>query len=209
MNPTHYAPEQLMVQARDRYFADNGFGSDGGYNDAFVDFKLGPLPFPFPNTQSRVRALRYHDLHHVLTGYQTDLRGEFEISAWELGAGCAGFGAAWVLNLAGMTSGAVVAPRRTWRAFLRGRRCDSLYRDAFEPLLAQTVASVRAQTRADRGGVSSGSAADRGLFAAGVLAGGGLIATLVPLVLALLPLGLFNVWRKHRHDAAQKTAQAH
>ena len=50
---------------------------------------------PFPNTPSRKRAVRYHDLHHALTGYATDLTGEFEISAWEIGSGCADHVAAW------------------------------------------------------------------------------------------------------------------
>ncbi|AUX38490.1 uncharacterized protein SOCE836_107340 [Sorangium cellulosum] len=27
-------------------------------------------------------------MHHVPTGYDTSTTGEFEISAWELGAGC-------------------------------------------------------------------------------------------------------------------------
>lgn len=31
---------------------------------------------PFPNTHGRRRALAYHDLHHILTGYRTDFVGE-------------------------------------------------------------------------------------------------------------------------------------
>lgn len=38
--------------------------------------------------------------------------GEFEISAWEIGAGCGDFHAAWVLNLSGMTGGLLTAPVR-------------------------------------------------------------------------------------------------
>ena len=96
-------PEDLtMREARRRYFEANGFGTNGNYDDAWVDFKLGPLPFPFPNTAGRVKAVRYHDLHHVVTGYATDIAGEFEISAWEIAAGCKGFAAAWVLNLGGI-----------------------------------------------------------------------------------------------------------
>ena len=65
------------------YFEDNGFGKDGGYEDAWVDFELGPIPLPFPNSAGRKRAVRLHDLHHIVTGYATDTLGEFEISAWE------------------------------------------------------------------------------------------------------------------------------
>src|SRR5688572_7376869 len=102
MDRVHYAETESMSDARAAYFKANGFGADGGYSDAWVDFKLGPVPFPFPNTKARVRAVRYHDLHHVLTGYGTDILGEFEISAWEIGAGCKDFVAAWQLNLGGM-----------------------------------------------------------------------------------------------------------
>ena len=76
-----------MRDSRRTYFEKNAFGVDGGYEDAWVDFKLGPIPFPFPNSAPRVRAVKFHDLHHVLTGYDTNFTGEVEISAWEIGAG--------------------------------------------------------------------------------------------------------------------------
>src|SRR5688572_1778448 len=91
MTLTTYEPSATMREARARYFEVNDFGVDGGYQDAWVDFKLGPLPMPFPNTQGRLRAVAYHDLHHILTGYDTEIIGELEISAWELGAGCKSF----------------------------------------------------------------------------------------------------------------------
>jgi hypothetical protein len=138
-----------MREARARYFAQHGFGADGGYDDRWVHLALGPIPASFPNSPARVRAVKYHDLHHIVTGYATDIVGEFEISAWEIGAGCKDFVAAWVLNLGGMAGGAVTAPRRTLRAFARGRRSRSLYGRAFEPLLEERVASVRTQLGLD------------------------------------------------------------
>ncbi|MEZ4249908.1 MAG: hypothetical protein R3B99_16880 [Polyangiales bacterium] len=106
-----------MREARDRYFRENGFGEDGGYGAAWVDFKLGPIPMPFPNTPGRVRAVRYHDLHHVLTGYATDTRSEFEISAYEVGVGCGSFYTAWAINLLSADDGRLLRkPRRTYRA---------------------------------------------------------------------------------------------
>src|SRR4051794_18084611 len=115
-------PELTLAVARDEYFRVNEFGEDGGHGDAWVDFKLGPIPMPFPNTSGRVAAVRFHDLHHALTGYATDTLGEFEISAWEIGAGCGRYRMGWQLNLGGMLAGALSAPRRTWRAFVRGRQ---------------------------------------------------------------------------------------
>lgn len=144
-------PDSLnMLDARARYFELNGFGASGGYDDPFVDFSLGLLSFRLPNTQGRLRAVRYHDLHHVVTGYETNARGEFEISAWELGASCRGFVAAWVLNLGGLAAGLLSMPRRTWRAFLRGRHSRSLYNEDLAILLAENVGQVRARTGLDR-----------------------------------------------------------
>jgi hypothetical protein len=139
-----------LQRARAEYFQFNGFGDDGGYSDAWVDFKLGPIPFPFPNTPARIKAVRYHDLHHVLTGYQTDFIGELEISGWEVGSDCADMYAAWVLNLAGFATGMVLAPRRTFAAFVRGCRSKSLYRVSYDDkLLARTVGDMRVELGLD------------------------------------------------------------
>ena len=133
-----------MREARARYLADNGFG-DGGYEDGWVRFKVGPLPVAFPNTASRKRAVPLHDLHHVATGYGTDLRGEAEIASWELAAGCERHIAAWVLNLMALPL-ALLAPRRVWAAWQRGRASRSLYRGPFrESLLDMTVGQLRSE----------------------------------------------------------------
>jgi hypothetical protein len=126
------------------YFERNGFGDDGGYSAAWVDFELGPIPFPFPNTPGRKRAVPFHDLHHLVTGYRTDTIGEFEISAWEIGSGCRTFFTAWQINLSGLATGALVAPRQIWRAFVRGRHSKNLYDRAYDAaLLSTTVGEAR------------------------------------------------------------------
>lgn len=145
-----YDPHASLATARTLYFDANGFPPNGGYEAKWVDFELGPIPMPFPNTDSRRRAVRVHDLHHVLTGYATDIFGELEISAWELGAGCADMAAAWVLNLGGMALGTVIAPRRTFRAWVRGRRSRSLYRTSIdETFLARHLGDVRTELGLD------------------------------------------------------------
>lgn len=116
-----------MREAKRATFARFGIPEDGGDSEAWVDFKLGPLPMPFPNTDARRRAVKLHDLHHVLTGYRMDIIGEFEISAWEIAAGCGSYAVPWLLNLMGTTAGLVSAPLRTMRAFWRGARSRSLY----------------------------------------------------------------------------------
>ena len=65
-----------LRDARQRYFTANGF--DGSYSERWVKLKAGPFTFGFPNAPGRVRAVKLHDLHHVVTGYATDLIGEME-----------------------------------------------------------------------------------------------------------------------------------
>jgi hypothetical protein len=117
-----------LGDARRAMYRQAGIADDGGDSQAWVDFKLGFLPMPFPNTDARRRAVKFHDLHHVLTGYATDIIGEFEIAAWEVASGCGRFVVPWHLNLMGVAAGLLVVPRRTWAAFRRGAVSKSLYR---------------------------------------------------------------------------------
>jgi hypothetical protein len=65
--------------------------------------------------------------------YETDLPGEAEIAAWEIASGCARYHAAWILNFGAFGAGLVVAPRRLFRAFLRGRHTKTnLYKSGFD-----------------------------------------------------------------------------
>lgn len=167
--------------ARQRYFDRNGFG-DGGYDARWVKLKAGPFTLGFPNSAARVRAVRFHDLHHVVTGYATDWVGEAEISAWELASGCRGFVAAWVLNLSAMSVGLALAPRTVFQAFVRGRHTRNLYGARFDDaLLDERVGSARERLGLDHGPLAA-SGGDRLAFAACCGAG---IATLL-LQLALL-----------------------
>lgn len=181
-------PALSLEQARADYFRFNGFGEDGGYGAKWVDFKLGPIPFPFPNTPQRVDAVRYHDLHHVMTGYQTDLLGEFEISAWELASGCADKTAAWILNFGGYAAGLLVAPRRTLRAFVRGRHSHNLYRRRYDDaLLARTVGEMRRELGLD--GAARASVGDLLLAAIAWVVGITVGLLLFAVTLPLAPIG--------------------
>ncbi|MGH7567884.1 MAG: hypothetical protein ACREL9_02775 [Gemmatimonadales bacterium] len=139
-----YGDATLLRDARAQYFRDNSFGDDGGYSQAWVKVKLGPVPVRFPNTDGRRRAVRLHDLHHIATGYDTSLVGEAEIAAWELTSGCAGYYAAWLLNTGAVAMGVFLAPRRLWRAARRGRHGTNLYRLGFDDRwLDGTVGALR------------------------------------------------------------------
>jgi hypothetical protein len=134
-----------LRDGRDAYLTEYGF-STAAYTDKWVHVKFGPFPLVFPSTKTRRFAIRYHDLHHTLTGYRATPIGEAEIGAWEVATGCRRLWAAWVLNLLAMGFGLVAAPRRTWRAFVRGRNSENLYgREFDEALLARNLDDVRAE----------------------------------------------------------------
>jgi hypothetical protein len=137
--------------ARATYYQVNGFGSDGGDSLDWVPLKLWKLTLKIPNSEGRKKAVRYHDLHHVVTGYSTTWAGEAEIGAWELASGCLRFPAATVLNLSILAIGLVIAPVRVARAWARGRHTRNLYtEDSIEPLLPQSVDAMRANLGLDR-----------------------------------------------------------
>jgi hypothetical protein len=146
-----FPPELTLGEARERLFALAGFAPDGGYADAWVRLKLWRIPLAFPNTAGRRRAVRFHDLHHVLTEYGTDWRGEFEIAAWEVAAGGINrYWAGWLLDLLGFACGLLVFPRGVYRAFVRGRRSRNLYFEEWdEAILSQSVGEVRARLGLD------------------------------------------------------------
>ncbi len=141
-----YANSATLREARTQYFLRAGF-DEASYTDRVVVIRVLGLPLVFfPNTAQRVRSVRLHDLHHVLTGYPTTWAGEAEIGAWELASGCRDHWAAWVLNFYAAAIGLGVAPRRVARAFARGRRERNLYDEEFsDALLDEGVGAMRAR----------------------------------------------------------------
>ncbi|MDX2170950.1 MAG: hypothetical protein SF182_28030 [Deltaproteobacteria bacterium] len=150
MTAVTYDDNMSMRAARQRYFDANGF--DSSYSEKWVKLKAGPIALYFPNAAGRVRAVKFHDLHHIITGYQTDWAGEVEIAAYEIGAGCGPFAWAWLLNLQALSLAPTIAPRRALRAFVRGRHARSLYYQGEfqDALLDQSVGDVRRTLTLDR-----------------------------------------------------------
>lgn len=180
-----YADDEPVARARTRYFEANGLGADGGYDEDWVKFKVGPFPIAFPNTAGRKAAVPCHDLHHVATGYATDLTGEGEIGAWEIASGCGHVRAAWILNALAAWPVLFYAPGRVYRAFVRGRHSRNLYDGSYgEALLARRVGELRAQLHLDTG-TPAATASDKLAFA-------GFLARVVGLQLAIA-LVLFGV----------------
>lgn len=145
MDLNAYNPWVNLEQARKLYFQENGFGEDGGYSKPTATVYLFGRPVSFPNTEGRKRAVVYHDMHHILTGYRTNNLGEAEISAWELGSECFDYRFAWGINTLGLVLGIFKSPMRIFQAFLRGRRSRNLYGGDVERFLRTDVESLRAE----------------------------------------------------------------
>jgi hypothetical protein len=134
----------------------NGLPADGGESESFTVVWLGRLPYPIPNTSARKRAVKVHDLNHLVSGYGTDLAGESEISAWELASGgCRRYLAAWALALSGLLLGLVVFPRRTVRAFRAGHVAHNLFGSSYAELLEWPMRDVMDRVQRPAPGLSA------------------------------------------------------
>jgi hypothetical protein len=142
---TNIKPELTVAAALEQYLTENGF-STKEYTAPTFSVSFGPFSATLRNSPARQAAIALHDLHHLATGYGTDLAGEGEISAFELRAGCTN-AFLWAINLAGFFAGLLVAPRRTLHAWRRARGAVSLYKlgGTAEAMKPATVAELRAR----------------------------------------------------------------
>jgi len=150
---SHDHDSQRIMDALADFYRVNDYGDDGGVSARWIKVTLKPLPLSlyFPNFDARRRALRLHDIHHLATEYQTDLAGEAEISAWEIGGSCTTYWAAWLLNSSAFCYGWACLPRRVFRAFVRGRRTRNLYHEEWcDGFLEETVGHMRRHLELDR-----------------------------------------------------------
>ncbi len=125
----------------------NGLSADEAARASWT-CRLGPLRLRLPNFQWRRRAILAHDLHHVLTGYPCTMRGEFQMAAWEFGAGPMPHWCAALFCLPLVLVGLVWSPRRIAEAFRAGRRCRSLHGSrAIDALLVMPLEAASALLR--------------------------------------------------------------
>jgi hypothetical protein len=148
MTPASFPGTLTAPEALARFYAEQAL-PDGGTDGALLDWGSAfGIPIPIVNTRARFEALPYHDLHHLVAGYGTDEAGEAEISGWTLGTG----GGSWfgeVYDSGAFLLGMVRFPRRTIRAFYRGRQCRNLYRRPAEHWVQHDLATLRAYAGTD------------------------------------------------------------
>jgi hypothetical protein len=197
-NDRAMTPAPTVADALAAFFQANGLPSDGGYSDPVFTVKLGPLPLALPNGRGRRRAVRFHDLHHIITGHRTNFRGEAENAAWELGGGCGTYLAAWMLALMALGPGLLCWPRRTWQAFVAGRRSGNLYGVDDQELLNSTIGELRHQLGMDDPQRPEANVSDFVLFAVTCLAAVPVAAGGFLLSLLLMPVAAC----RRRHTVA-------
>ena len=159
-------PASMNVRkARDAYLAVNGFTVEA-YDAKWTDASFLGIKFRVPNTEQHRISIMLHDLHHVATGFGTDLAGEGEISAWEARRGLGALGVyVGGIVASGALMGLMLAPRRTVRAWRNSstdgaslfpltRRDDFAQR--YEALLAMTVGELRRELGVSEDGVVHG-----------------------------------------------------
>jgi len=110
------------------FYEKNGFGENIGTRPLAVRVYTGCMLVPLPNIETRNIYLKYHDLHHLVTGYSVGRIGEGEVSAWELGAGSFYVNPILgIMNFIALSTGLILQPRRMWAAFKIGCESDNLY----------------------------------------------------------------------------------
>jgi hypothetical protein len=129
-----------------KFYEKNKFDSDGGEHAPYAKAQLTSWFFIYvPNPDARQRILHIHDIHHLVAGFETSMRGESEISAWEISSGCRSNWFAFYINTLGVMSLLPMNPKRIWKAFKLGKRTKNLYKSGYtkEQLLEMTVEEIQ------------------------------------------------------------------
>lgn len=134
----------LIRDALSQLFERFNIPADAYTAKSFV-IRVGKIPIHVPNIPARVKIARYHDIHHIVTGYPANWQGEAEIGAWEIATGCRTSFIAWFLNFGAAVVGLFMHPKAVVKAFRRGRNTrTNLYHDfEYDLLLNMTVKEVR------------------------------------------------------------------
>jgi hypothetical protein len=171
--------------ALDRFRALHGI--DGRYDDTPTwPFRIGPVTVPVPNFSWRRAAIRRHDIHHLMTGYPFNMRGEFQVATWEFAAGRYPHAGATLLILPLVVLGLFWSPRAVWEAFLNGRGSRSLYRAEFaEDRLQLSWTELRRHMQR-RGAADRASIIELLVFGRLVLLSAALVLTPIACVLTAL-----------------------
>lgn len=136
----------LVSEALKDYYLAAKVDPASTYDEKWARIEVGPIAFYIPNTENRKNALRVHDVHHVVTGFEPNICGEAQISAWEVGSGGCGTNLyVWAIILTGAVGGLFICPIKTFRAFLLGIRSKNLFGENATQFYSSTIRQVRQQ----------------------------------------------------------------
>lgn len=159
------APGWTVREGLDAFLRENGY--DVAHYDApRTPAKVLGIRFSVPNPPRHRWAIMRHDLHHVVTGYGTDLAGEAEVSAWELRRGIGPLGLyVGSIVVSAVLMGCVVSPRRMVRAWSASRKGGSLFHDNtdYQVLLTMSIGELRARLDVPADGLARGTRGLNGL----------------------------------------------
>jgi len=135
-----------VKEALPAFYKNYNLPPDGGVDDSSVKIELMQGVYMYiPNPDDRKKVVLKHDIHHLVTGYTGILKGETEISAWELSTGCYSNWVAFTINTYGMMTGCPWNLSGLWKAWLRGKRTSNLYHKKYtdEQLLNKKVSDLK------------------------------------------------------------------
>ncbi len=138
-----------VEQVLDSYLEGKGLSR----SDAWVYILVGGLRIPyFPAAPIR-HFLTVHDLHHIISGYSTNLKDEIYLIGWELTSGGWGRHNWWYL---GKTIHLVwmflLSPVGIWTALKKGSKQHNLYSFELNELLKMDYEAALAYVNGGRSG---------------------------------------------------------
>ncbi len=117
------------------------------YRDNWVRIAMWGRRVPVFPVHGFKKSLFIHDIHHVLSGYDTNWRGELEIAAWELSSGgCGRYYLYWIDRMVFTLLGLIFAPRATCRAFRRGLKHRNTFDRDPEVVMSIEIDELRRMT---------------------------------------------------------------
>ena len=119
--------EMTIKDALIGFYRFNQLNLSADFESHCVRVYIGCILAPVPNLKSRIKYLKFHDLHHIMSGYGIDRIGESEISAWELGSRSCRKPIISIMNLFALSTGFILSPSKVIEAFYRGCRSKNLY----------------------------------------------------------------------------------
>ena len=118
----------LVAEVLQDFYKEQNFPEDATISKYFW-VSYGCLSVPYPNPKLRRDIIKYHDLTHLLTGYQTTWTGEGEIAAWELASGFTrNYWVGYFYSPLTFTVGLFIAPHKVFRAFKKGWKQKNIYK---------------------------------------------------------------------------------